>query len=260
MSQRPARSFAALTPTLALVLALPLGLGACGTISETVNGPKLSPLAYPVGATSQPIPLQTSVEALGTAPATPPSAAPNSLWRTGSRAFFRDQRASKVGDILTVLINIKDNASVSNQTDTSRETSADGGVSSLFGLEKYVPKILPGSPDPAHLVTTGSTSSLQGAGSVNRSEAVSLTIAAVVTGLLPNGNLVIQGRQEVRINQELRELTIAGVVRPEDISAANTIQHTQIAEARVSYGGRGAITRVQRVPAGQALLERFSPF
>jgi flagellar L-ring protein precursor FlgH len=89
---------------------------------------------------------------------------------------------------------------------------------------------------------------------------VSLTIAAVVNKVLPNGNLMIEGRQEVRINQELRELTIAGIVRPEDITAANTIQHTQIAEARVSYGGRGAVSRVQKVPAGQALAEQFTPF
>ena len=95
---------------------------------------------------------------------------------------------------------------------------------------------------------------------MNRSEAVSLTIAAVVDRVLPNGNLMIEGRQEVRINQELRELTIAGIVRPEDISAANTIQHTQIAEARVSYGGRGAMSRVQKVPVGQALGQEFTPF
>lgn len=238
---------------LLVAAGLALGLSACGSVKEAVNGPQLTPIAYP----AQPTP---AAQALATAAPAPPPASANSLWRTGSRAFFRDQRASKVGDILTVLIDIKDNASVSNQTDTSRESSVDGGVSSLFGLEKYVPKILPGAPDPAHLVTTGSTSSLQGSGSVNRSEAVSLTIAAVVSGVLPNGNLMIQGRQEVRVNQELRELTVAGVVRPEDISASNTIRHTQIAEARVSYGGRGAITRVQRVPAGQALMEQFTPF
>jgi flagellar L-ring protein precursor FlgH len=95
---------------------------------------------------------------------------------------------------------------------------------------------------------------------VNRSERVNLTVAAVVSAVLPNGNMVIQGRQEVRTNSELRELTVAGVVRPEDISSANTIRHTQIAEARISYGGRGDISRVQHTPAGQALVERFSPF
>ena len=95
---------------------------------------------------------------------------------------------------------------------------------------------------------------------MNRSEAISLTIAAVVSAVLPNGNLVIQGRQEVRINNELRELTVAGIVRPEDITSTNTIQHTQIAEARITYGGRGDVSRVQKTPAGQSLIERFSPF
>jgi flagellar L-ring protein FlgH len=95
---------------------------------------------------------------------------------------------------------------------------------------------------------------------VNRAEKISLTVAAVVSAVLPNGNLVIQGTQEVRTNTEVRQLTVAGIVRPEDISSANTIQHTQIAEARINYGGRGDLSRVQKTPAGQSLLERFSPF
>ena len=107
---------------------------------------------------------------------------------------------------------------------------------------------------------TSSTNSNAGNGSVNRAEKISLTIAAVVTGVLPNGNMVIQGVQEVRTNTDVRQLTVAGIVRPEDISSANTIKHTQIAEARISYGGRGDLSRVQKVPAGQSLLEKFSPF
>lgn len=239
-------------PLLALLLLVPLA--ACASASEAINGPKLSTMASP-GA-------DAAVRAgnLNARDESPRPASANSLWRNGSRAFFHDQRASKVGDILTVAIDINDNAKLSNQTDTSRTTSADGGVSSFFGLERNLTKVLPNSPDPAHLVTSGSTSSLAGSGSVNRSEAVSLTVAAVVSGVLPNGNLIIQGKQEVRINQELRELTVTGIVRPEDISAANTVRHTQIAEARVSYGGRGAVSRVQKVPAGQALLEQFTPF
>jgi flagellar L-ring protein FlgH len=103
-------------------------------------------------------------------------------------------------------------------------------------------------------------SNASGSGSVNRAERVNLTIAAVVTDVLANGNLVIQGRQEVRTNREVRELTVAGVVRPEDISSGNAIRHDQIAEARISYGGRGDISRVQASPAAQNLVERFNPF
>lgn len=240
----------ALSTRLASLACAALALGACSTVSEAVHGPQLSAVAYP----AELMPVRQAV----IQPKTPGSA--NTLWRTGSRAFFKDQRATKVGDILTVQIDIRDNATVSNETATNRSTSVDGGITNLFGLESSIAKVLPGSPDTAHLVQTGSSTSLAGQGSVTRSEAVSLTIAAVVSAVLPNGNLVIQGRQEVRINQELRELTIAGLVRPEDITSANTIRHTQIAEARVSYGGRGAISRVQKVPAGQALMEAFTPF
>ncbi|HTK35676.1 MAG TPA: flagellar basal body L-ring protein FlgH [Caulobacteraceae bacterium] len=236
------------------LLLIPLALAACSSVSEAVKGPQLS--AIPVQAGMTPM-RQEVLEARDTS-ARPASS--NSLWRNGARAFFHDQRASKVGDILTVNIDIKDNATLSNDTATSRATSTDGGVSHLFGLETLVGKVLPGNPDPAHLVTTGSNSSLAGKGSVNRSEAVSLTIAAVVSKVLPNGNLMIEGRQEVRINQEMRELTIAGIVRPEDVTADNTIKHTQIAQARVSYGGRGTVSRVQKTPAGQALIEQFTPF
>jgi len=105
---------------------------------------------------------------------------------------------------------------------------------------------------------SGSTSA--GSGTIQRAERVSLTIAAVVTAVLPNGNLVIQGRQEVRTNRELRELLVSGIVRPVDISSENTIDHTQIAEARISYGGRGDVSRVQSPPASQSVVERFSPF
>ena len=112
----------------------------------------------------------------------------------------------------------------------------------------------------ANLVNTNSTLAQDGKGSVNRAETVAMTIAAVVTGVLPNGNLTIQGSQEVRINNEVRQLNVAGIVRPEDITSANTINHTQIAEARVSYGGKGQVTQVQRTPTVQALAAQYSPF
>jgi flagellar L-ring protein precursor FlgH len=134
------------------------------------------------------------------------------------------------------------------------------GVPHFFGLESTLGKILPGGFDPANAIETKSQSANAGSGAVNRSEKISLTIAAVVTAVLPNGNMMIQGTQEVRTNTDVRQLTVAGIVRPEDISSANTIKHTQIAEARISYGGRGDISRVQKTPAGQSLVERFSPF
>ena len=151
-------------------------------------------------------------------------------------------------------------AQTQNSTQRSRSNDISTGISNFLGLENSLGRAFPGGFDPANMVGLEGESNANGSGSVNRSEKVSLTIAAVVTDVLANGNLVIQGRQEVRTNREVRELTVAGIVRPEDISSANTIAHTQIAEARISYGGRGDISRVQATPAAQSLVERFSPF
>jgi flagellar L-ring protein precursor FlgH len=241
--------------TLALLALLPLG--ACSTVSEAVRGPELTPVGYPAAL----VPREQSVMPMASARAPAPSpASANSLWRTGAREFFADQRAGRVGDILTVLIDIDDSAKTTNATSTSHDSGASVGVPHLLGLESTLGKILPSGFDPANAVATNSKTSSAGAGAINRSEKISLTIAAVVTAVLPNGNLVIQGTQEVRTNSDLRQLTVAGIVRPEDISSANTVRHTQIAEARISYGGRGDISRVQKTPAGQSLIERFSPF
>jgi flagellar L-ring protein precursor FlgH len=134
------------------------------------------------------------------------------------------------------------------------------GVPNFLGLESSLGRILPGGFDPANAISTNSSSTNTGAGSVSRSEKISLTVAAVVTAVLPNGNMMIQATQEVRTNNEVRQLSVAGIIRPEDITSSNTIRHTQIAEARISYGGRGDISRVQKTPAGQSLVESFSPF
>jgi flagellar L-ring protein precursor FlgH len=241
-----------------LFLALALApLAACSTVQEAVRGPELAPVGYPAALAPQNqeyMPLVSAREPM------PQPASANSLWRTGARAFFIDQRASRVGDILTVQIDIDDSAKTSNTTTSSRSSGTQAGVNNLLGLESSLGKFLPGGFDPANAVNTNSSSSNAGAGAVTRSEKISLTVAAVVSAVLPNGNMVIQGTQEVRTNAELRQLTVAGIVRPEDISSANTIKHTQIAEARISYGGRGDISRVQKTPAGQSLVERFSPF
>ena len=240
----------------ALLAPLLLPLAACGSLDNAVKTPKLSSIAMPAKvARSEPSAGATT--AMTEAPR-PTSA--NSLWRNGARAFFHDQRASRVGDILTINININDSAQVSNETKVNRQASASLGIPNFFGLETTLGRLLPKAFNPASAISTNSNNQSDGLGSVNRSEAVTLTLAAVVTQVMPNGDLVIEGKQEVRINQELRELTVAGVVRPEDISATNTILHTQIAEARVSYGGKGELSTVQKAPIGQAVLNKFSPF
>lgn len=182
---------------------------------------------------------------------------PNSLWRNGARAFFKDQRAHQVGDILTVKVNIADSAAIANETQRSRSASEDSGIDNFFGKSK-VPIL--NAATPTRIFTGDSTSSSDGKGSVNRSEALVTNIAGVVTQVLPNGNLVIEGKQEVRVNFEKRELIVAGLVRPEDIESDNTIDSTKIAEARISYGGHGQITDVQQQRYGQQLLDVLLPF
>ena len=234
-----------------LALAVLMPLGACAG----VDNPKLGNMNYPASV----VPTQQAMVAAGDGP-TYLIGNPNSLWRNGARVFYHDQRAARVGDILTVNININDSAQLQNETSTAKTGANTLGLTNLFGLESSLGRLLPKGFTPATAVNTASSFSNDGKGSVNRSEAVTLTVAAVVTGVMANGNLVIQGRQQVMVNGEMRELTVAGMVRPEDISSTNTIQHTQIAEARVSYGGKGTMSRIQDTPAGTALLQKYSPF
>ncbi len=231
-----------------------LMLGGCAGLSDAIASPQLTPISNPAtlaggSRVSMPLP------ALSTEPA-----GANSLWRTGARSFFGDQRATNIGDILTVNIEIADSAQVNNSTQRSRSSSEEAGIQALLGFEANLQKALPGTPSLDPAIGFDSNSASNGSGSVNRQESVSLTVAAVIVDKLPNGNLVIGGSQEVRINNELRELLVSGVIRPEDIAADNTIEHTKIAEARISYGGRGDISAVQRDKYGKLIYDQITPF
>ena len=184
----------------------------------------------------------------------------NSLWRAGSRSFFKDQRARRLGDIVTVVIDINDRAKLDNTTERRRDNGETAELPAFGGFEQTLKKILPSAANPAQLIDLSSGSTVRGEGSVDRREDVELVVAAIVTEVLPNGNLVVAGKQEVRVNNEVRELTVTGVIRPEDISNANRINHTQIAEARISYGGRGQLTDVQQARYGQQLYDIIFPF
>ncbi len=184
----------------------------------------------------------------------------NSLWRPGSRAFLKDLRASEIGDIVTVDIDISEKASLSNQTTRTRESDDKAGVDNLFGLEKSLNKILPEAVDPSSLIGTNSSLNNVGTGKISRSESVAVKIAATVVQILPNGNLVIHGLQETQINSEVRELQIAGIIRPQDITSDNIISYEKIAEARLAYGGRGHISDMQQPRYGSQILDIIMPF
>jgi len=229
-------------------------LGGCSSIdrlSQIGEQPKLSAIDNP---TTQPgyKPVQMPMPKPEVA-----SYNPNSLWRNGSRAFFKDQRATHVGDLLTVTVNITDKANIENDTQRSRTNKEDSGITDFIGAKTITQanKILPG-----RILTADSTASSEGKGSVDRKEALQTNVAAVVTQVLPNGNLVVEGKQEIRVNYEIRELIVAGIVRPEDIQSDNTIDSSKIAQARIAYGGRGQIMDVQQPRYGQQVMDVLLPF
>ncbi len=185
---------------------------------------------------------------------------PNSLWDSNRQAFFKDQRAANVGDILTVLIEINDKAELDNETERTRDATEDAGLDNLLGIETKLTQVLPEALDNQSLVNADSSSKSNGKGSINREEKINVRLAAVVTQVLPNGNFVIRGSQETRVNFENRILNIDGIIRPQDISVDNTVNYDQIAEARIAYGGKGQISDVQQARYGQQVYDILFPF
>ena len=241
-----------LTGAMLSLAALASGCSSIDRLSQIGEKPKLTEIENP---TTQP----------GYRPVQMPMPKPeqasynaNSLWRNGSRAFFKDQRAARIGDLLTVTVNITDKANIANETQRSRTNKEDSGITDFIGaqtLGAQAKKVLPG-----RILTADSTASSDGKGSVTRQEALQTNVAAVVTQVLPNGNLVVEGKQEIRVNFEIRELIVAGIVRPEDIQSDNTIDSSKIAQARIAYGGRGQITDVQQPRYGQQVMDVLLPF
>lgn len=232
-------------------------LSACGTADRLANigqVPELSPIDNPADnktykTVSMPMPPMEEVVK-----------EQNSLWGGNRQTFFKDQRANQVGDILTVMIEIDDDAELANESERSRSASENVGLDNMLGVESQLTKILPESVTGPDLVGADSTSRSSGQGSTEREEKVNMTLAATVTQILPNGNMLIQGRQEVRVNYEKRVLELAGVIRPEDILTDNTISYDKIAEARISYGGKGQITDMQQPRYGQQVYDILFPF
>ncbi|HEY5347554.1 MAG TPA: flagellar basal body L-ring protein FlgH [Rhizomicrobium sp.] len=225
-----------------------IALGGCSSwtrLQELGDAPKLAPIAPKPTVVALPMPAPSGERQNA-----------NSLWQPGALSFFHDPRAGRIGDILTVNITIADAAKLSNTTSRTRTNADDANLTNFFGLENALPK----SIDPANVVKMGSDTSNVGAGSVDRSESINTTLAAIVSQVLPNGNLVISGRQQVRVNDELRDLEITGIVRTEDITNDNTVDLSQIAEARISYGGRGTVSDVQAPRLGSQLFDILMPW
>ncbi len=240
---------------IVLLAIFPLvGCGALERLSEVGRPPAMTPPSNP---TEDPAWRPITMPMPRPQEATPTS---NSLWRPGSRAFFRDQRAAQVGDIVTVLVNIGDSARLQNESNRARTGNESMGLPNMLGLESSITRLLPNTVDPSNLVSANSAGGSTGAGQIQRNETVTLRVAGVITQVLPNGNLAVAGRQEVRVNSELRELLVSGVIRQQDIGSDNTVRHDRMAEARISYGGRGQLTDVQTPRYGQQILDIVLPF
>ena len=231
-------------------------LSSCAAYDRLKNIGQPPPLAAIDNPTARPgyKPVQMPMPA-----AQPASYNPNSLWRNGSRAFFKDQRAHQVGDILTVQVNITDQGQ-HRQRDAAQPQPTPRIPASPISSAARPSRLSATALLPGRILTADSTSSSDGKGSVNRQEALQTNVAAVVTQVLPNGNFVVEGKQEIRVNFEMRELIVAGIVRPEDIQSDNTIDSSKIAQARIAYGGRGQITDVQQPRYGQQVLDVVLPF
>ena len=243
-----------------LLLLAPLLLAACtesqlDRLDRVGKAPDMKPIVNPTERTNyQPVSWpQAKTEDGAGKPI-------NSLWQPGSRTFFRDHRARNVGDILRVKVSIADSAKLNNSTNGSRSANESLATPALFGLEKKMYNVLPGTTNPASALSIEGTSANTGAGTVSRQEAVSTVMAAMVTQVLPNNNLVIEGQQQVRVNNESRMLFVQGVIRPEDISSDNIITSDQIAEARIAYGGEGSLSDLQQPRIGSQVLDILSPF
>lgn len=239
---------------LALLAALACAVAGCGRLDHVGKEPAFTPPADTQeyhAMMSQPLPI--SVEPLRKVDTA-------SLWTRSRGSLLGDRRAVRQGDILTVVIEINDRAEISNSTSRSRTGSESLGIPQLFGIPQRVNPNLTGDATLGNAVSADSSSKSSGDGSVKRNEKLTLRVAATVAGVLPNGVLQITGRQEVRVNFEIRELLVSGYVRPEDISRQNEITYDKIASARISYGGRGHISDVQQPRIGQQIADIILPF
>ncbi|TAN51122.1 MAG: flagellar basal body L-ring protein FlgH [Rhodospirillales bacterium] len=234
-----------------------IALSGCNTInrlSEVGEAPKTSKINDPTqNPNYRPVSLPMPA---------PKSAAtnPNSLWRPGARAFFKDNRAGEVGDILTVKVAISDKGTLNNKTTEARDNSETTDAFTLLGYETQLSRLFPSAASPANLAALGSKHGVTGDGKIDRKEEINVTMAATIVQVLPNGNLVLTGKQEIRVNSEMRELTVSGVIRPSDIDSTNTISYEKIAEARITYGGRGSLSDLQQPRYGQQLFDILFPF
>ena len=235
-------------------------LSACVALTGCAQAARIDapPALTPVSQSPELVAMQDPGRPMDPQPFVPLDSA--SLWSAGRGSLLGTRRAETRGDIVTVVIEIDDRAEFSNSTDRSRGSGETLSIPSFFGIPQRVDESLPEGASLSAAVGVTSSSDYSGDGATSRKERLTLRVAATVTEVLPNGSYAIEGRQELRLNYEIRELLVTGFVRPEDISRRNEVPYDKIAAARISYGGRGQIQRVQQPRWGQRVADTVLPF
>jgi flagellar L-ring protein precursor FlgH len=229
-------------------------LAGCGNLDHVGRAPEFSPL----DASSERAAMYSALPE-STMPETATSA--SSLWTSQRSSLLGDHRASHRGDILTVTVQINDQATLKDTSGRTRKSAATAGIPQLFGIpQRLDAAVLPTGATSSSLVSTNSNTTFSGTGNITRNEKVTLRLAATIVEELPNGVLRIEGMQQVRVNDEMRDLLVSGYIRPDDISRQNEVAYDKIANAQISYGGEGTISDVQSPPWGQQVTDQIMPF
>lgn len=182
-----------------------------------------------------------------------------SLWKEdSSRSMFADKRARAVGDIITILVQESNSASKENSTKTSKSSSVDAGLDTVFYSPAVSKLFTKGGEMPA--MKFGGSQSFDGGGKINNSERITARIAVRVVDVQPNGNLIIEGRRETFVSGEKQEAILRGIVRGEDIAANNTVLSYNISEASIKFTSKGTISDNQRKGWLHRTWEKVTPF
>jgi flagellar L-ring protein precursor FlgH len=193
-----------------------------------------------------------------------PAQSPTSLWNSNAALTkaYDDHRARRIGDLVTVVVSESSEASRSASTDLSRDTEMGLGIDAMLGAPDHLglPGLFKGGNDFSPTVSASTGNSFSGGGSTSRKESLKTNVAARVMEILPDGNMVVEGRRQVEVNDDIQYIYVRGMARPVDISPNNTISSSALADAEIVYNGTGAISNEQKPGWAYRLFSAVWPF